>query len=105
MSYGIDWPNNATDAEKKQRKQNLVDISLELEKIVGLDGGTYVNEANPYEPHWKEVFWGSNYDRLEKIKRRIDPRNLMVCNRCVGSDVTYEPRITCDTRMQTTQRS
>lgn len=91
MSYGIDWPNNATDAEKKQHKQQLVEISLELEKIVGSDGGTYVNEANPYEPHWKEVFWGLNYDRLEKIKRRIDPWNLMVCNRCVGTDVVYEP--------------
>lgn len=91
MSYGIDWPNNATEAEKKKRKQMLVEISLELEKIVGLDGGTYVNEANPYEPRWKEAFWGSNYDRLERIKRRIDPRNLMVCNRCVGSDLVYEP--------------
>lgn len=91
MSFGIDWPDNAADAEKKRRKQELVDISLDLEKIVGPGGGTYVNEANPYEPHWKEVFWESNYDELERVKKRIDPRNLMVCNRCVGSDVVYEP--------------
>lgn len=91
MSYGINWPNNATEAEKKQRKQTLVDIRLKLEKIVGRDGGTYVNEANPYEPRWEEVFWGSNYDRLEKVKRRIDPHKMMVCNRCVGSGVIHEP--------------
>lgn len=92
MSFGVDWPNNATNAEKKRRKQKLVEVSLELGKIVGPDGGTYVNEANPYEPDWKSVFWGEkNYKRLERIKRRIDPRNLMVCNRCVGTDVIYEP--------------
>ena len=92
MSYGVDWPNNATNAEKKRLKQELVEVSLELGKIVGPDGGTYVNEANPYEPDWKNVFWGEkNYKRLERTKRRIDPRNLLVCNRCVGTDVIYEP--------------
>lgn len=70
----------------------MVAVSRALEKIVGKNGGTYINEANPYEPNWKEVFWGkANYARLEKIKRRIDPRNLMVCNRCVGTDIVYEP--------------
>jgi Berberine and berberine like len=62
-----------------------------MEKIVGSDGGTYVNEANPYEPHWKTTFWGSNYEKLEKIKWKVDPTNLMVCNRCVGTNVLCEP--------------
>lgn len=91
MSYGINWPDNATSAEKKRFKQELVKVSLELGEIVGPAGGTYVNEANPYEPDWRNVFWGENYARLEKIKRRLDPRGLMVCNRCVGGEVVYEP--------------
>ena len=88
---GIDWPNDATAAEKKRKQQRLVEVSLELEKIVGPQGGTYVNEANPYEPHWQEAFWGWNYKRLLESKRRVDSTNLMVCNRCAGSDVLYEP--------------
>ena len=87
----MDWANNASLEGKEYLKRRLVQACLELEEIVGVDGGTYINEANPYEPDWKNVFWGPNYDRLLKIKRRIDPTNLMVCNRCVGTDIVYEP--------------
>jgi hypothetical protein len=48
-------------------------------------------ESVRYEPAWQKVFWGSNYDRLLSIKRAKDPTNLFVCNRCVGTDVVYEP--------------
>jgi FAD/FMN-containing dehydrogenase len=44
-----------------------------------------------YEPHWKEVFWGPNYEKLRKIKERIDPQNLFNCNRCVGTDLVLVP--------------
>jgi hypothetical protein len=59
--------------------------------VAGLGGGTYVNEANPYEPNWEEAFWGSNYEKLLKVKRRIDPENLLTCNRCVGTDIVLQP--------------
>ena len=59
--------------------------------MVGPNGGTYTNEANPYEPYWKEAFWGSNYKKLLKIKKRIDPKNLLTCNRCVGTDIVLQP--------------
>jgi hypothetical protein len=38
--------------------------------------------------------WGSSSDRLEKIKRRIDPRNVMVCDWYVGSNTIDESRLT-----------
>jgi Berberine and berberine like len=44
-----------------------------------------------YEPDWQNVFWGAKYDRLLSIKERIDPTNLFVCNRCVGTDIVLEP--------------
>ena len=87
----MDWANRASVAEKTRLRKQLVQASLDLEEIVGSDGGTYINEANPYEPDWKNAFWGSNYDKLLQIKKRVDPANLMVCNRCVGTDVLYEP--------------
>jgi len=37
------------------------------------------------------VFWGEKYGRLLAIKRRVDPTNLFVCNRCVGTDIVLEP--------------
>lgn len=66
-------------------------MSKKLEAIVGKSGGTYLNEANPYEVDWKEAFWGENYARLERVKRRVDPGGLFVCNRCVGGEIVYEP--------------
>jgi hypothetical protein len=72
-------------------KKKLQEASLRLEQIVGKDGGTYVDEANSYELHWKEVFWGSNYKKLLKVKQRIDPQKLFVCNRCLGTDIVLQP--------------
>ncbi|KAF2404867.1 putative FAD binding domain protein [Trichodelitschia bisporula] len=91
LSYGVDWTENATAVEQKRKKEMLVEISKALADIMGKDTGTYVNEANPYEPDWENVFWGKNYARLLRIKRRIDPQNLFVCNRCVGSDIVLQP--------------
>jgi hypothetical protein len=66
-------------------------LSRRLGDIVGPRGGTYLNEANPYEPDWQQVFWGANYKKLLAIKQRIDPQKLFVCNRCVGTDIVLEP--------------
>ena len=47
FSMGIDWPDDASEAEKSRLRKMLVEASLRLEEIVGGDGGTYLNEANP----------------------------------------------------------
>ncbi|KIX03880.1 uncharacterized protein Z518_07433 [Rhinocladiella mackenziei CBS 650.93] len=91
MSFGTDWEDTAPEAEKHQKRLLLVDMSKRWSKIAGPNEGTYVNEANPFEPNWQKVFWGSNYERLMKIKKQKDPTNLFVCNRCVGTDVVYRP--------------
>ena len=48
--------------------------------------GAYVNEANAYQPDWQETFWGSNYPRLLKIKREMDPDDVFWCHPCVGNE-------------------
>ncbi|PGH10938.1 hypothetical protein AJ79_05184 [Helicocarpus griseus UAMH5409] len=91
MSFSANWKDDAPAAEKRKMKQGLVRLTDKFGKIVGKDGGTYVNEANPYERDWQNVFWGNKYRKLLAIKRRIDPSNLFVCNRCVGTDIILEP--------------
>lgn len=94
FSLSTDWADSAPEDEKRALRLQLVEVSRRLGEIVGESeggGGTYVNEANPYEPEWKSVFWGEKYERLLRIKRRVDPGNLFVCNRCVGTDVVLEP--------------
>jgi Berberine and berberine like len=50
------------------------------------ESGAYVNEADVNEPKWQQVFWGSNYERLVDIKRRVDPGDVFWCQPCVGSE-------------------
>jgi hypothetical protein len=47
MSFGTNWNDTASDAEKLRKKQLLVNISKRWGKIAGPSGGTYANEANP----------------------------------------------------------
>lgn len=47
MSISIDWANNATMSEKHEKRLHAVQISKDLTEIVGQEGGTYINEANP----------------------------------------------------------
>jgi FAD/FMN-containing dehydrogenase len=48
--------------------------------------GSYVNEADYFEPDWQKAFWGENYPRLLAIKRKWDPEGLFTCHHCVGSE-------------------
>jgi FAD/FMN-containing dehydrogenase len=50
------------------------------------DSGSYVNEADFFEPDWQRSFWGSNYPSLLEIKRKYDPQNLFRVHHGVGSE-------------------
>lgn len=108
FSLGINWANDASTEEKTRKKRLTQDVSKRFTEIVGKRGGTYVNEANPsvsppndadylltafhrFEPDWKQVFWGDKYEKLLKIKKRVDPKGLFKCNRCVGGAVVLSP--------------
>jgi FAD/FMN-containing dehydrogenase len=91
LSISVNWLDNATACEKEEKRHQMVQLSKRFTEIVGPDGGTYVNEASPYEPKWQTVFWGKKYERLLSIKKRVDPTQLFVCNRCVGTDLVLQP--------------
>ena len=49
--------------------------------------GSYLNEADYFDPEWQTSFWGrTNYERLLKIKDELDPSGLFICHHCVGSE-------------------
>lgn len=49
------------------------------------DSGCYLNEADVSEPNLAEAFWGSNYERLLRVKEEVDPKGVFWCGPCVGS--------------------
>lgn len=74
------------NAEKAQAITYLTNTTMQYLRVLDPDSGAYVNEADPNEPNWQQAFWGSNYERLLKIKRRVDPEDVFWCQPCVGSE-------------------
>ena len=87
-------PVGSTYQERLTALTNLTTLTVKLEQIMGADGGSYMNEADPYTPDWKESFYGlDNYEKLLKIKNKYDPQGLLKCWKCVGFDEEgFRPR-------------
>lgn len=48
--------------------------------------GSYMNEGNPFNSHWKHDFYGVHYERLLAVKRKYDPTESLYVLTGVGSD-------------------
>jgi hypothetical protein len=46
---------------------------LKAMKDVTPDIGTYLNEVDPYDPDWKEAWYGDQYGDLKTTKSKYDP--------------------------------
>ncbi|KAL4886476.1 hypothetical protein BJY04DRAFT_228338 [Aspergillus karnatakaensis] len=72
--------------------QSTHDMLDPLRKITPT-GGAYQNEADPFEPDHIRSFWGEeNYARLLRIKKEVDPTNLLTVHKGVGwekTDIRY----------------
>jgi hypothetical protein len=82
----ISWEDSTPYAVQQQLMKNLTDIEVPILAAVDPTMGAYTNEADANEPQWQTVFWGTNYPKLLQVKNKWDPRGLLRCNRCVGSE-------------------
>ncbi len=57
----------------------------ELRKVAPVPAA-YVSESNFFEKDWGHSFWGSNYERLQKVKAKYDPDGLFFVHHGVGSE-------------------
>ena len=77
------YPFDATmEAQQLKQLNGFVTALTELAPNMG----AYVNEADPFQEGYHEVFWGANYPRLLDIKRRCDPTDVFWCRACVGNE-------------------
>jgi hypothetical protein len=63
-----------------------VQASMKALRVVAPDTGAYVNECDYFQDNWQRAFWGPNYPRLARIKRRYDPDDLFTVHHGVGSE-------------------
>ncbi|KAF2405056.1 FAD-binding domain-containing protein [Trichodelitschia bisporula] len=81
----IHWSGtDARELEKRRAQQARFGASL---RSLSPAGGTYASEADPDTPGWQTAFWGANYERLFAIKQKVDPRGVLYCRACVGSEL------------------
>ncbi|GFF88015.1 6-hydroxy-D-nicotine oxidase [Aspergillus udagawae] len=87
IDFGRSWPPSATLAQRDAIIRRLTDVEMPILKAVeGRKMGSYMNEANAYEPDFQTEFWGSNYPRLYQIKQKWDPSGLFIARKGVGSE-------------------
>lgn len=79
-------PGQPFDAKAAHQHSKAVDeATSELRKIVPAPG-SYVSESNYFNETWNQAFWGSNYQRLRKVKAQFDPDGLFFVHHGVGSE-------------------
>ncbi|KAH6845745.1 hypothetical protein B0I37DRAFT_344863 [Chaetomium sp. MPI-CAGE-AT-0009] len=71
----------AAVAARKQIKERVAAL-----RELAPNTGAYMNEADFEEPNFQHAFWGSNYERLLRIKRTMDPEDVLWCTPCVGNE-------------------
>nr|A0A7L8UYL4.1 RecName: Full=FAD-linked oxidoreductase ffsJ; AltName: Full=Cytochalasans biosynthesis cluster protein ffsJ; Flags: Precursor [Aspergillus flavipes]QOG08949.1 FfsJ [Aspergillus flavipes] len=81
----VGWAFNATLSEKKALAKTLVEASERVRELAP-GSGAYANEAHPWVEDWQDAFWGGNYRRLADLKKKWDPKGLLGCWHCVGSE-------------------
>ncbi|KAF1810030.1 FAD-binding domain-containing protein [Eremomyces bilateralis CBS 781.70] len=81
------------------------DYDVSAMKTAFPTAGAYLNEASPDSPDWKRAYFGSNYARLEQLKKKYDPKNVLWCSPCVGADfLSYDDERICPARVTIGQR-
>ncbi|KAF4983056.1 hypothetical protein FZEAL_1456 [Fusarium zealandicum] len=82
----LGWGYPPFDATAEERSKKVLDERFEALRELTPGGGSYMNEGFPFEKDWQQTFWGANYDRLLKIKKKVDPKDVLWCYPCVGSE-------------------
>lgn len=84
LFFGIFGGFTAEGEEGEKMSRKVTDDWLGRLKKFGT--GAYGNEADVMEPNFGEAFWGTNYARLLKIKKEVDPDDLFWVQAGVGSE-------------------
>jgi FAD/FMN-containing dehydrogenase len=87
-SAGIIYPQTSSPQELAFY-QAKVNEYQDLLRDITPGSGAYINEATYDNPHFKEDYYGENYERLLEIKRKYDPHGVFWQHVAVGADIYW----------------
>ncbi|KID79225.1 uncharacterized protein G6M90_00g021880 [Metarhizium brunneum] len=86
IAFGAGWNSTTPVKEIRAIQEELTNIKMEKLRVLEPHMGAYLNEADPNEKDFQKSFWGANYARLYKVKQAVDPDNLFIARKGVGSE-------------------
>ncbi|HTS43025.1 MAG TPA: FAD-binding oxidoreductase [Puia sp.] len=82
----VGMPGHEPDLNEARGYRARIDsCAEELSKIVP-EAAAYVSESDFFQKDWQHAFWGSNYEKLAKVKKKYDPDGLFFVHHGVGSE-------------------
>jgi FAD/FMN-containing dehydrogenase len=81
---GAAWADGISQEELKA--VNVKITHTWMDKLRQYGPGGYLNEGDVMEPDFADAFYGTNYNRLLKIKRQVDPTDVFWAPTAVGSE-------------------
>ncbi|KAJ7590278.1 FAD-binding domain-containing protein [Mycena floridula] len=88
------WSFESTPSEIAKKYSELT-AANDILRALTPGSGSYLNEADVYEPDHEASFWGNNYPRLLEIKKKYDPDHLLDVWHGVGWRGAQDPRYKC----------
>jgi hypothetical protein len=73
-------------AEQLAARNALTNGTMKRWRDVTPGSGAYLNEVDRLEPDWQKSFWGDGCERLLRIKREMDRRDVLWVDKSVGSE-------------------
>jgi len=74
------------DLTAAHSRAGRVQAAMTALRAAAPDTGAYVNECDYFQKDWQRAFWGPNYPRLQRVKRRYDPDGLFFTHHSVDSE-------------------
>ncbi|KAF2795938.1 FAD/FMN-containing isoamyl alcohol oxidase-like protein MreA [Melanomma pulvis-pyrius CBS 109.77] len=87
-STGFDFASYGPETTAAEKIASHARLNEYLNKLRAATpgSGAYMNEADPDEPNFQESFYGSNYEKLARFKKKTDPWHVFHAVTAVGSD-------------------
>lgn len=83
------WSEGTPDAQIQQAGERMTTDWMERWRQVTPGSGAYMSEGDVNEPDVRAAFYGPNYSRLYKLKKKYDPAGLFYAPTAVGSEDWY----------------
>jgi hypothetical protein len=80
------WDSIAPWADMEAAQERMTNEFMPKIEAVTPGSGSYMNEADFQQKDWQRTFFGDNYERLNKIKKKYDPQSMLFGLKGVGSE-------------------